>query len=113
MIESTDPSLFSNWLRMLWGLFIVLGVLLILYGLMRKRLSFAQSNSKSKIKIREIRHLMPKKSLCLVEVGEQEFLLGLGGDTITLLSTIKKSGKSTTFNATLASATEQHEQQSS
>ncbi len=112
MIESTDPSLLSNWLRMLWGLLIVLGILLILYGLMRKRLSFAQSNSKSKIKIREIRHLMPKKSLCLVEVGGQEFLLGLGVDTITLLSTIKKS-KNDTFNTTLASATKQHEQQSS
>ncbi len=112
MIESTDPSLLSNWLRMLWGLLIVLGILLILYGIMRKRLSFAQSNSKSKIKIREIRHLMPKKSLCLVEVGGQEFLLGLGVDTITLLSTIEKS-KNDTFNATLASATKQHEQQSS
>ncbi|MEA3469235.1 MAG: flagellar biosynthetic protein FliO [Thermodesulfobacteriota bacterium] len=112
MIESTDPSLLSNWLRMLWGLFIVLGILLILYGIMRKRLSFVQSNSKSKIKVREIRHLMPKKSLCLVEVGGQEFLLGLGVDTITLLSTIEKS-KNDTFNTTLASATKQHEQQSS
>lgn len=102
MIESTDPSLLSNWLRMLWGLLIVLGILLILYGLMRKRLSFAQSNSKSKIKIREIRHLMPKKSLCLVEVGGQEFLLGLGSDNITLLSTIENPGNDT-FKETLAS----------
>jgi flagellar protein FliO/FliZ len=112
MIESTDPSLLSSGFRMLWGLFVVLGIILIIYGLMRKRLSFVQSNSKAKIKIIEIRHLMPKKSLCLVEVGGQKFLLGLGNENITLLSAIKAS-KSSTFNTTLASAAEQHEQPSS
>lgn len=112
MIESTDPSLLSAGFRMLWGLFVVLGILLIIYGLMRKRLSFVQANSKSKIKIIEIRHLMPKKSLCLVEVCGQEFLLGLGTENITLLSTIKDS-ESSAFKTTLTSAAEQHEQQSS
>lgn len=109
MIESTDPSLLSNWLRMLWGLLIVLGILLVIYGLMRKKLSFSQSNAKSRIKIKEIRHLMPKKSLCLVEVGEKEYLLGLGADSITLLSAIEK-GDSSDFSATLASVTKQHDQ---
>ncbi len=108
MIESIDPSLFSNWLRMLWGLFIVLGILLILYGIMRKRLSFAQSNAKSKIKIKEIRYIMPKKSLCLVEVGGQEFLLGLGSENITFLATLEDS-KQNSFQANLAVA-EQNEQ---
>lgn len=111
MIESTDPSLFSAWLRMLWGLLIVLGILLIIYWLMRKKLSFVQSNKRSRIQIKEIRHLMPKKSLCLVEVGGQEFLLGLGNENITLLSTIENSAKGS-FNATLAAA-KQHEQQAS
>lgn len=108
MIESTDPSLFSAGLRMLWGLLVVLGIILIIYGLMRKRLSFIQSNKKSRIQIIEIRHLMPKKSLCLVEVGGQEFLLGVGSENITLLSTIKKNAKGS-FDTTLAAA-EQHEQ---
>jgi len=108
MIESTDPSLLSNWLRMLWGLLIVLGILLVIYGLIRKKFSFSQSNAKSRIKIKEIRHLMPKKSLCLIEIGEQEYLLGLSADSITLLSAIEK-GNTGDFNATLASATKQHE----
>jgi flagellar protein FliO/FliZ len=112
MIASTDPSLLSAGFRMLWGLLVVLGILLIIYGLMRKRLSFVQANSKSKIKIIEIRHLMPKKSLCLVEIGGQKFLLGLGNENITLLAAIKDS-ENFTFNATLASAAEQHEKQSS
>lgn len=108
MIESTDPSLLSNWLRMVWGLLVVLGILLVTYGLMRKRFSFSQSNAKSRIKIKEIRHLMPKKSLCLVEVGEQEYLLGLSAESITLLSAIEKE-KTRDFNTTLASVTKQHE----
>lgn len=87
---------------MFWGLLVVLGILLIIYGLMRKRLSFIKHNDKSFIKIIEIRHVMPKKSLCLVEVGNQEFLLGLGSDTISLLSPISTK-KGETFNETLTS----------
>lgn len=115
MIESTDPTLLSSWLRMFWGLLVVLGILLIIYGLMRKKLSFAQTHSKSKIQIKEIRHLMPKKSLCLVEVNGQELLLGLGSDTITLLSAIEKNKQheNSTFDETFASVTEQHEHPSS
>ena len=87
---------------MFWGLLVVLGILLIIYAIMRKRLSFIKHNDKSAIKIIEIRHLMPKKSLCLVEVGDQEFLLGIGNDTISLLSPVTtRTGES--FNETLAS----------
>ncbi len=87
---------------MFWGLLVVLGILLIIYAIMRKRLSFIKHNDKSAIKIIEIRHLMPKKSLCIVEVGNQQYLLGLGNDIITMLSPVstKTSG---TFNETLAS----------
>ena len=108
MIEGTDPTLFSASLRMFWGLLVVSGILLIIYGLMRKRLSFAQSNSKSKIQIKEIRHIMPKKSLCLVEVGGQEFLLGLGAENITLLANLD-TNKQPSFQANLVEA-EQNEQ---
>ena len=101
MIESTAPTLFSAGLRMFWGLLVVLGILLIIYALMRKRLSFIKHNDNSAIKIKEIRHLMPKKSLCLVEVGNQEYLLGLGNDTITLISPVSSS-QDKTFDETLA-----------
>lgn len=102
MFENTDPTLFSAGLRMFWGLLVVLGILLIIYSLMRKRLSFLKHNDKAFIKILEIRHIMPKKSLCLVEVGGQEFLLGLGNDTINLLSPVSTKARET-FNETLVS----------
>jgi len=102
MLESTDPSLFSAGLRMFWGLLVVLGILLIIYAIMRKRLSFIKHNDNSAIKIIEIRHLMPKKSICLVEVRGQEYLLGLGGDTINLISSVSSKNKDT-FDKALAS----------
>jgi flagellar protein FliO/FliZ len=108
MLESTDPTLFSSSLRMIWGLLIVSGILLVIYGFMRKRLAFAQSNSKSKIKIKEIRHLMPKKSLCMVEVCGKSYLLGLSTENITLLATLDDS-KQATFHENLVAA-EQNEQ---
>ncbi len=101
MIESTAPTLFSAGLRMFWGLLVVLGILLIIYAIMRKKLSFIKHNDNSAIKIKEIRHLMPKKSLCLVEVGNQEYLLGLGNDTITLISPVS-SIQDKTFDEILA-----------
>lgn len=109
MAAASDPSLASAGLRMLWGLLVVLGLLLIIYGLARKRLSLLHSSKTSRIKILEIRHLMAKKSLCLVEVAGQEYLIGLGHETITLLSTIDNN-ESHNFSATLESATEQHVQ---
>ncbi|HIQ36989.1 MAG TPA: flagellar biosynthetic protein FliO [Desulfocapsa sulfexigens] len=104
MLESTNPTLLSASLRMIWGLLIVSGVLLVIYGLMRKRLSFAKSNSKSRIQIREIRHLMPKKSLCLVEVGGKEFLLGLGTENISLIATLD-TPEQNSFQENLTAAT--------
>jgi flagellar protein FliO/FliZ len=102
MVESTNPTLFAAGLRMFWGLLVVLGILLIIYGLMRKRLSLVKNNDTSAIKIKEIRHLMPKKSLCLVEVGDQEFLLGLSSDAISLLAPVSTK-KQATFDNTLES----------
>ena len=102
MIEGTDPSFFSAGIRMFWGLFVVLGILLVIYGLMRKKLSHIKNNDNSAIKIKEIRHIMPKKSICLVEVNDQEFLLGLGTESITFLSAVP-SKDSECFEGTLAS----------
>lgn len=109
MIANSDPSLFAAGLRMFWGLLVVLGILLVIYALMRKRLSFIKNNDNSRIKIIEIRHLMPKKSLGLVEVGDQEFLLGLGNDTITLIAEISDRKKEH-FPETLAAAEKQNAQ---
>jgi flagellar protein FliO/FliZ len=107
-MEATDPSLLSAGLRMIWGLIVVLGIILIIYALMRKRFSFARANIDSRIKILEIRQIMPKKSICLVAVGDQEFLIGLGQDTITLLGPVNSKAEST-FPETLAAVTDPNE----
>lgn len=81
-------SLFNASLRMTWGLLVVLAILLIIYTLVKKRVSLLQGNDKTLIKIVETRHLMPKKTLFLVQVRGQEFLLGAASDSIVLIARI-------------------------
>ncbi|MBU0665454.1 MAG: flagellar biosynthetic protein FliO [Proteobacteria bacterium] len=87
-----SPISFSASLRLFWGLLIVFGVLLVVYALAKKKLSFLNpGNGKGAISIIEMRHLMPRKSLCLIKVRGQEYLLGLGNDQINLIAAIKPS----------------------
>jgi len=90
-VAGTEPLFsLSATLRLFWGLLIVLGVLLIVYALVKKKLSFLNAGTgKSVITIVEMRHLMPKKSLCLIKVRDQEFLLGLGNDQMYLIASIQ------------------------
>lgn len=109
MLETTDPSLLSAGIRMIWGLLVVLGIILILYRILRKKFSLGHGNADAKIKIIEIRHIMPKKTICLVAVGDQQFLLGLGTDTINLLSPISTQDEES-FTETLASVVDRNEE---
>ena len=83
-----SESFFSTSLRVIWGLLIVLGILFIIYGVMKKKMHFLHMQGKGIIKIIEVRHLMPKKSLYLVEVRGREFLLGAGQNNIELIAPI-------------------------
>ncbi len=82
------PSLLNASLRMTWGLLVVLAVLLIIYVIVKKRLAPMQGRSKGRINVIETRHLMPKKSLFLVEVRGREYLLGAGSDSLELIARI-------------------------
>ncbi len=104
MPQSSDPTLLSASLRMIWGLLIVSGILLIIYGLMKKKLPFGQRDSKSRIKIKEIRHLMPKKSLCLIEIDGKEFLLGLGTESVSLITELEENKSHKIFRDDLENA---------
>lgn len=82
-----DSSVFMASLRVLWGLLIVLGIIFAVYTLARKKLSFLPGNTDSaNIKIIETKHLMPKKSLHLIQVRDREYLIGVTDQNITLLS---------------------------
>lgn len=88
------------------GLFIVLGVVLLLYYLSRKGFGFLPATKSGAIKIVEMRHLMPKKALCLVEVRGKELLLGIGTERIEVLSmldTPPSASPAASFEETLLS----------
>ena len=93
LCATEQDSAFSTPLRLIWGLLIVLGILFIIYGLIKKKMSFLNVSEKGIIKIVEVRHLPPKKSLYLVEVRGQEFLLGAGQDRIERITAINRDPK--------------------
>lgn len=100
VVESAD---IDNYFRVIWGLLVVLGIILILYGLMRKRFSLLNHSPDKEIEIVEVKPLMGKKALCLVKVKDQEFLLGLSGDRISHLATLETTPKKE-FQRTLEEA---------
>lgn len=77
-------------LRMIWGLLVVLGIILLLYALLKKRFSLLANSPQQQIRIIEIKPLMGKKALCLVEVRGQEFLLGISGDRVDPIACLSK-----------------------
>lgn len=90
--------------RLIWGMLVVIGVMLVIYAIVRKKFSILHNREEHKIKILEIRPLMPKKSLCLVEVGGNQYLLGLSGEGITHIANVNDSS-SLTFSEHLAEVT--------
>jgi flagellar protein FliO/FliZ len=78
-----DPV--KSGIRMFVGLLVVLAIILGLYYLLRGRVSAFHQQDKGIIKVKEIRHVMPKKTLMIVEVRGREFLVGAGSDTISTI----------------------------
>ena len=73
-------------LKLIGALTVILGIILLLYYWSRKGFGFLPGPKTGAIKLIEVRHLMPKKSLFLVEIRGRELLLGVGVDRIELLS---------------------------
>lgn len=95
---------------MIWGLLVVLGIILLLYGLLRKKFSLLSAPAGSHIKITEIKALGSRKMLCLVEVKGEEFLLGITGDNITHLAKLNsRNSDNTTFQNALETAVDEAE----
>ncbi len=100
-IGADDHSLLNSSLRMIWGLLVVLAILMIIYMLLKRRMSTLHGGGKGMIKIVETRHLMPKKSLFLVEVRGQEFLLAAGSDSLELIARIDPGRTGRSFDELL------------
>jgi len=78
----------AGYFRVIWGLLVVLGIILVLYGIVKKRFSLLATSPAQNIKILEMKPMMGKKALCLVEVKGQEYLLGISGDKINHIATL-------------------------
>ena len=85
---AAGESLTGAYLRFLAAMVLVIGIMLVLYALLKKRFSLLHNRGDSHIRVLETRPLAPRKSLCLVEVSGEEFLLGLSQDGISLLAAL-------------------------
>lgn len=89
--EADAFGLLDSSLRMIWGLLVVLGILLLLYGLLKKRFSLLASSGQQQIRVIELKPLMGKKALCLVEVRGREYLLGISSDRIDPIACLSET----------------------
>ncbi len=80
-------SMGSAVLQMTWALLVVVGLILAIYGLARRRLFLGKTGGNA-INIVAMRPLMPKSTLALVEVRGQEYLLGVSAAGIHLLAEV-------------------------
>ena len=87
-----QPTMSAALLRTTWALLVVLGLILALYGLARKRLILGKTSG-SAIKIIEMRPLMTKTTLALVEVRGRELLLGISANGIHCLADLSGQEK--------------------
>lgn len=85
---STQFGDLNSSFRVIWGLLVVLGIILLLYGLLKKKFSLLAHSPQQQIRIVEIKPLMGRKALCLIEVRGQEYLLGISGDRISPIAAI-------------------------
>ena len=82
-----------DYLKFLWGMLIVLGLIFLLYGLLRKRFSVFTPGTHSAIKVIEMKPLGGRRALCLVEVRGKEYLLGVCDQSISPLAVLDEGVK--------------------
>ena len=85
-----SPSLLMLTLQMVASLAVVLGLIYLFYHLSNRwlKLGAPTRGGERHIRLVETRHLAPKKSLLLVEVGGEYLLLGSSSDNLTFLKQI-------------------------
>ena len=89
---------FGPLLRLLGGLVLIIGLMLLVYALYRRGFSLP-GMKEGRIRIVETRALGGRKCLCLVQVRDRELLLGIAGERITLLD--RRESASASFATTL------------
>jgi flagellar protein FliO/FliZ len=102
-LAAESPSLGSAALQTLWALAVVVGLILALYGLSKKRWLPGRT-AHSAIKVIELRPVMPKATLALVEVRGRELLVGISAGGMQLLADLSRQPeKASDFHTVLSS----------
>ena len=83
------PDLVGGIARMFGSLIIVIGIILVLYYLAGRFMKLPQGGAFRYIRVVETRHLAPKKSLVLVEVGGEYLLLSSSGDGVNFIKKVE------------------------
>ena len=95
-LATESPTLAAAALQTLWALLVVVGLILALYALARKRWLFGLGKAGgSAITVIEMRPLLPKTTLALVEVRGREYLLGISSGNIQLLAELSPTPAAT------------------
>lgn len=103
--EDFDPL--ASGFRMMWGLGIVIAILFVISLVLKKNLKTLNKQDKGNIKILEVKHVMPKKSLMLIEIRGQQYLAGGGSDSIDTIIPLQKEVSFTEVLANSEEATSQ------
>jgi flagellar protein FliO/FliZ len=85
----SGPELAGSLAQMVGSLILVIGIILILYYLAGRFLKVPQGGNGHYIRVVETRHLAPKKSLVLVEVGGEYLLLSNAGDGVSFIKQVE------------------------
>jgi len=83
------PDLAGGLAQMVGSLVLVIGIILILYWLAGRFLKVPNGNPFRYIRVVETRHLAPKKSLVLVEVGGEYLLLSNSGEGVSFIKQVE------------------------
>ena len=86
--------------KTIWALFIVVGLILILYALVRKKIGYGNTGSNT-IKVLEIRPIVPKNTLALIEVQGKELLIGISSNGMHFLADLSLPAKDRQFHEVL------------
>ena len=83
------PDMAAGLAQMVGSLVLVIGIILVLYYLVGRFMKVPQGGGAGYIRVVETRHLAPKKSLLLVEVGGEYLLLSNGGEGVSFIKQVE------------------------
>ena len=107
--DSGSSGLFFPGLRLIAGMAVIIGLMLLVYIVNRKGITFLKRGGTNRINIMETRPVGGRKVLCLVEVRGQELLLGLGNERIDFLCRLGDAREGDDFESSLQSCFQEKE----